>query len=186
MGQKIGRPKKYILNLAGWPVWAVKLYVRCINVMLVRTGTWEDRAGQGGRRGTPTKRQVSKRQVSTVRFQNGHFVIFTSVAVLKPYDLQPDVLKTWRFVNLTFCRPDVSNVLKPDVLKPDVLKPDVLKPDVLKPDVLKPDVLWVYRRRGQERGGTGQDRAGQAKGRGQDRAGQGRGGGGQDRTGQGL
>ncbi len=36
-----------------------------------------------------------------------------------------------RFVNLTFC-------------KPDVLKPDVLKPDVLKPDALKPDVLWVY------------------------------------------
>jgi hypothetical protein len=30
---------------------------------------------------------------------------------------------------MTFCKPDVS---------------DVLKPDVLKPDVLKPDVLWVY------------------------------------------
>ncbi len=44
--------------------------------------------------------------------------------------LQPEVLKTWRFVNLTFCKPDVS---------------DVLKPDVLKPDVLKPDVFWVYR-----------------------------------------
>jgi hypothetical protein len=43
--------------------------------------------------------------------------------------LQPDVLKNWRFVNLTFCKPDVS---------------DVLKPDVLKPDFLKPDVLWVY------------------------------------------
>jgi hypothetical protein len=28
-----------------------------------------------------------------------------------------------------FCKPDVS---------------DLLKPDVLKPDVLKPDVLWVY------------------------------------------
>ena len=45
--------------------------------------------------------------------------------------LQPDVLKTWLFVSLTFCKPDVSDVLKPDVLKPDVLKPDVLKPDVL-------------------------------------------------------
>ncbi len=33
---------------------------------------------------------------------------------------------------MTFCLPDVS---------------DVLKPDVLKPDVLKPDVLWVYPRR---------------------------------------
>ncbi len=46
--------------------------------------------------------------------------------------LQPDVLKTWRFVNLTFCKPDVS---------------DVLKPGVLKPDLLKPDVLWVYLKR---------------------------------------
>ncbi len=36
---------------------------------------------------------------------------------------------TRRFVNLTFCKPDAS---------------DVLKPDVLKPDVLKPDVLWLY------------------------------------------
>jgi hypothetical protein len=33
------------------------------------------------------------------------------------------------FCNLTFCKPDVS---------------DVVKPDVLKPDILKPDVLWVY------------------------------------------
>ncbi|MFO0001035.1 MAG: hypothetical protein ACK559_07895, partial [bacterium] len=40
--------------------------------------------------------------------------------------LQPDVLKTLLFVSLTFCKPDVSDVLKPDVLKPDVLKPDVL------------------------------------------------------------
>jgi hypothetical protein len=40
--------------------------------------------------------------------------------------LQPDILKTWHFVSLTFCKPDVSDVLKPDVLKPDVLKPDVL------------------------------------------------------------
>jgi hypothetical protein len=38
-------------------------------------------------------------------------------------------LNTWCFVNLTFCKPDVS---------------DILKPDVLKPDILKPDVLWVY------------------------------------------
>jgi hypothetical protein len=36
---------------------------------------------------------------------------------------------TGRFEDLTFCKPDVS---------------DVLKPDVFKPDVLKPDVLWVY------------------------------------------
>jgi hypothetical protein len=40
--------------------------------------------------------------------------------------LQPDVLKlgvlyALHFVNLTFCKPDVSDVLKPDVLKPDVL-----------------------------------------------------------------
>ncbi len=48
--------------------------------------------------------------------------------------LQPDILKTWHFVNLTFC--------KADVFKPNVS--DVLKPDALKPDVLKPDVLWVY------------------------------------------
>jgi len=34
-----------------------------------------------------------------------------------------------RFEDLTFCKPDVS---------------DVLKPDVLKPNVLKLDVLWVY------------------------------------------
>jgi hypothetical protein len=33
------------------------------------------------------------------------------------------------FVNLTFCKPDVS---------------EVLKQDVLKPDVLKPGILWVY------------------------------------------
>ncbi len=46
--------------------------------------------------------------------------------------MQPDVLKTWRFDDLTFCKPDV---------------PDVLKPDALKPYVLKPDVLWVYPRR---------------------------------------
>ncbi len=59
-------------------------------------------------------------------FENGHFVIFTSVDVLKPDVLKPDVLKTWRFVNLTFCKPDVSDVLKLDVLKPDVLKPYVL------------------------------------------------------------
>ena len=30
---------------------------------------------------------------------------------------------------MTFCKPDVS---------------DVLKSNILKPDVLKPDVLWVY------------------------------------------
>jgi hypothetical protein len=30
--------------------------------------------------------------------------------------MHPDVLKTCRFVNLTFCKPDVSDVLKPDVL----------------------------------------------------------------------
>ena len=35
--------------------------------------------------------------------------------------LQPNLLKTWRFVNLTFCKPDVSDVLKRDILKPDVL-----------------------------------------------------------------
>ncbi len=28
---------------------------------------------------------------------------------------------TGRFEDLTFCKPDVSDVLKPDVLKPDVL-----------------------------------------------------------------
>ncbi len=54
--------------------------------------------------------------------------------------LQPDILKTWRIVNLTFCKPDVS---------------DVLKPDVLKPEVLKHDVLWVYQRSsGRNRGPT--------------------------------
>ncbi len=31
-----------------------------------------------------------------------------------------------------FCKPDVS---------------DVLKPEVFKPDILKPDVLWVYLRK---------------------------------------
>jgi hypothetical protein len=40
-------------------------------------------------------------------FENGRFVIFTSVDVLKPDVLQPNVLKTWRFEDLTFCKPDV-------------------------------------------------------------------------------
>ncbi len=58
-------------------------------------------------------------------YEKGRFKIFTSKDVLKPDVLQPDVLKTCRFVNLTFCKPDVSDVLKPNILKPDVLKPDV-------------------------------------------------------------
>ncbi len=40
-------------------------------------------------------------------FENGRFEIFTRKDILKPDILQPDVLKTWRFVNLTFCKPDV-------------------------------------------------------------------------------
>jgi hypothetical protein len=61
------------------------------------------------------------------------------MAATEPADFhQPQVqniygyfFATGRLEDLTFCKPDVS---------------DVLKPDVLKPDVLKPDVLWVYRR----------------------------------------
>ncbi len=64
------------------------------------------------------------------------------MAATEPADFhQPQVqnrygccFATGRFEDLTFCKPDVS----------DVLKPVVLKPDVLKPDVLKPNVLWVY------------------------------------------
>jgi hypothetical protein len=59
------------------------------------------------------------------------------MAATEPADFhQPQVqnlygcsFATKRFEDLTFCKLDVS---------------DVLKPDVLKPDVLKPDVLWVY------------------------------------------
>jgi hypothetical protein len=65
-------------------------------------------------------------------FENRHFEIFTSKGILKPDILQPDILKTCLFVNLRFCKPDVSYVLKPDVLKPDVLKPEV---------------LWVYQQK---------------------------------------
>jgi hypothetical protein len=60
-----------------------------------------------------------------------------NVAATEPADFhQPQVqnicgcfFATVHFEDLTFCEPDVS---------------DVLKLDVLKPDVLKPDVLWVY------------------------------------------
>ncbi len=45
---------------------------------------------------------------------------------LKTGRFETRCFETWRFVNLTFCIPDV------------------LKPDVLKRNVLKPDVLWVY------------------------------------------
>ncbi len=67
-----------------------------------------------------------------VGFDVRFFFYLYGIFEIKPFE-------TWRFVNLTFSKPDV---LKPDVLKPDVWKPDVLKPDVWKPDVLKPDVLW--------------------------------------------
>ncbi len=39
---------------------------------------------------------------------------------------RPDVLETWHFVNLTFCKPDFCKADVSDVLKPDVLQPDVL------------------------------------------------------------
>jgi hypothetical protein len=43
------------------------------------------------------------------------------------YRIYKDVFfSTRRFEDLTFCKPDVSDVLKPDVLKTDALKPDVL------------------------------------------------------------
>ncbi len=45
-------------------------------------------------------------------FENVRFEMFTSKDILKPDILQPDILKTWRFVNLMFCKPDVSDVLK--------------------------------------------------------------------------
>jgi hypothetical protein len=94
--------------------------------------------------GTPTKRQVSKRQVSkrlkrqvykTSGLQN---VRSSKRPVAKKHPYIFCTCGWWKSAGsvaamfLTFC-------------KPDVLKPDVLKPDVLKPDVLKPDVLWVYR-----------------------------------------
>jgi hypothetical protein len=52
----------------------------------------------------------------------------TNRAATEPADFhQPQVQNLYGcFVNLTFCKPDVSDVLKPDVLKPNVLKPDVL------------------------------------------------------------
>ncbi len=40
-------------------------------------------------------------------FETERLDIFTSKDVLKPDVLQQGVLKTWRFVNLMFCKPDV-------------------------------------------------------------------------------
>jgi len=61
--------------------------------------------------------------------------------IYKDVFLQPDISKTWRFVKLTFFKPVVSDVLKPNVLKPDVLKHDVLKHDV--PWVHQISLSWI-------------------------------------------
>jgi hypothetical protein len=59
-----------------------------------------------------------------VRFQNVRFTKrkFYKTSGFKTSCFKTSIeIKAWHFVNLTFCKPDVSDVMKPGVFKPDVL-----------------------------------------------------------------